>query len=89
MKGLMRMSRISETPKGVLETYDWQDVAEDLQERIEKAIEYINNFDVFKKFSFPLMKKWEENQVKSSIDYEFNDSLKKDLLKILNGGKNE
>ena len=32
------MSRISETPKGVLETYDWQDVAEDLQERINKAL---------------------------------------------------
>ena len=32
------MSRISETPKGVLETYDWQDVAKDLQERINKAL---------------------------------------------------
>lgn len=32
------MSRMSETPKGVLETYDWQDVAEDLQERINKAL---------------------------------------------------
>ena len=32
------MSRISETPKGVMETYDWQDVAEDLQERINKAL---------------------------------------------------
>ena len=29
------MSRMSETPKGVLETYDWEDVAEDLQERID------------------------------------------------------
>ena len=37
------MSRMSETPKGVMETYDWQDVAEDLQERIDKAIEYINS----------------------------------------------
>lgn len=29
---------MSETSKGVLETYDWQDVAEDLQERINKAL---------------------------------------------------
>ena len=37
------MSRISETLNCVLETYDWQDVAEDLQERIDKLKEYINN----------------------------------------------
>lgn len=30
------MSRISETPEGVLETYDWQDVAEDLKEQLDK-----------------------------------------------------
>jgi len=35
------MSRISETPKGVLETYDWQDVAEDLQEQLQEANESI------------------------------------------------
>lgn len=38
------MSRISETPKGVLETYDWQDVAEDLQERINKALTLLTAF---------------------------------------------
>lgn len=27
---------MSETPEGVLETYDWQDVAEDLQEQNEQ-----------------------------------------------------
>ena len=36
------MSRMSETPEGVLETYDWQDVAEDLQERIDKALTNID-----------------------------------------------
>lgn len=40
------MSRMSETPKGVMETYDWQDVAEDLQERIDKTIELINDLDI-------------------------------------------
>ena len=45
--------------------------------------EYINNYDVFKEFSFPLMKRDEENQVKSSIDYEFQTSIKKSLLQIL------
>lgn len=54
--------------------------------RCEKAVEYIKNFSVDKSFSFPLMKRWEENQVKASIDYEFNDTLKKDLLKILQNG---
>lgn len=57
----------------------------DYQKRFSKAIEYINNFNVFEKFSFPLMKKWEENQVKGSIDYELNDTLKKELLNILEG----
>lgn len=50
---------------------------------IEKINNYIDNYDVFKVFSFPLMKKWEENQVKSSIDYEFKTSLIKDLKDIL------
>lgn len=53
------------------------------KEVIDKIDKYINNYDVFKVFSFPLMKKWEENQVKSSIDYEFKTSLIKDLKDIL------
>ncbi len=50
---------------------------------IEKINNYIDNYDVFKVFNFPLMKKWEENQAKSSIDYEFKTSLIKDLKDIL------
>ena len=53
------------------------------------AIEYINNFDVFKEFSFPLMKRDIENQIKSSIDYEFKTSLLKELLEKLKGDNNE
>lgn len=53
------------------------------KEVIDKVNNYIDNYDVFKVFSFPLMKKWEENQVKSSIDYEFKTSLIKDLKDIL------
>lgn len=41
------MSRMSETPKGVMETYDWQDVAEDLQERIDKAIDFVDSFEYY------------------------------------------
>lgn len=55
--------------------------------RIYKAIEYIKDYDVFKEFSFPLMKRDEENQVKSSIEYEFNTSIKKELLDILRANK--
>ena len=53
------------------------------KERNENAIEYIKKYDVFKEFSFPLMKRDEENQVKSSIQYEFDTSIKKNLLEIL------
>ena len=53
------------------------------KEVIDKLNNYIDDYDVFKVFSFPLMKKWEENQVKSSIDYEFKTSLIKDLKDIL------
>lgn len=53
------------------------------KEVIDKLNNYIDNYDVFKIFSFPLMKKWEENQIKSSIDYEFKTSLIKDLKDIL------
>lgn len=53
------------------------------KEVIDKINNYIDNYDVFKVFSFPLMKKYEENQVKSSIDYEFKTSLIKDLKDIL------
>ena len=59
------------------------------KEVIDKAIEYINNYNVFKVFSFPLMKRWEEEQIKSSIDYEFKISLIKDLKDILKGDSNE
>ena len=53
------------------------------KEVIYKIDKYINDYNVFEVFSFPLMKRWEEEQVKSSIDYEFKTSLIKDLKDIL------
>lgn len=53
------------------------------KEVIDKINNYIDNYDIFKVFSFPLMKRWEEEQIKSSIDYEFKTSLVKDLKDIL------
>lgn len=53
------------------------------KEVIDKINNYIDNYDIFKVFSFPLMKRWEEEQVKSSIDYEFKTSLIKNLKDIL------
>ena len=53
------------------------------KEVIDKINNYIDNYDIFKVFSFPLMKRWEEEQVKSSIDYEFKSSLIKDLKDIV------
>ena len=57
-----------------------------LLESKEKIKNYIKNYDVFKEFSFPLMKREEENQVKSSIDYQFKSDLYKNLL-TLSGDK--
>ena len=54
-----------------------------LKEVIFKIDKYINDYNVFEVFSFPLMKRWEEEEVKSSIDYEFKTSLIKDLKDIL------
>lgn len=53
------------------------------KEVIDKIYKYINDYNVFEVFSFPLMKRWEEEQVKSSIDYELKTSLIKDLNNIL------
>lgn len=53
------------------------------KEVLDKIKEYINNYDVFKEFSFPLMKRDEEQQVLTSIKYEFDTSIKKNLDKIL------
>lgn len=57
----------------------------EMKNRIEKVNDFIDNYDVFKEFSFPLMKRDIENQIKSSIDYEFNCSFRKKLKNILNG----
>lgn len=64
---------------------------ESLKTIIKEARELIDNFDVFKEFTFPLMKRWEEEQVKSSINYEWNNSIKKPVLEILDkvGENNE
>ena len=53
------------------------------KEVIDKIDKYINDYNVFEVFSFPLMKRWEEQQAKSTIDYEFKKSLIKDLKDIL------
>lgn len=58
--------------------------ANDLEKALEQIEKYIYNFDVFKEFSFPLMKKEEEKEVQSSIDYEFKTSIQKNILDIIN-----
>lgn len=65
------------------EMVNWKEESQKQKEVIDKINNYIDNYDIFKVFSFPLMKKWEEEQVKSSIDYEFKSSLIKDLKDIL------
>ena len=65
------------------EMENWKQDTQKYKEVIDKINNYIDNYDVFKVFSFPLMKRWEEEQIKSSIDYEFKSSLIKDLKDIL------
>ena len=65
------------------EMINWKEESQKQKEVIDKINNYIDNYDIFKVFSFPLMKRWEEEQVKSSIDYEFKSSLIKDLKDIL------
>ena len=65
------------------EMVNWREESNKKKEIIDKINNYIDNYDIFKVFSFPLMKRWEEEQVKSSIDYEFKSSLIKDLKDIL------
>lgn len=97
------LKQLAENPKEMFDLLELQDKYNNLlkekielkrqikkkNEVIDKAIEYINNYNVFKVFSFPLMKRWEEEQIKSSIDYEFKISLIKDLKDILKGDSNE
>ena len=75
------------TPLGILAILDYisnlEQQCKKQKEVINKVNKYLNEYDVFKVFSFPLMKRWEEEQVKSSIDYEFKTSLVKDLKDIL------
>ena len=56
---------------------------ERLNNIIKEEREKVDNFDVFKEFTFPLMKRDEEQQVKSSIDYEWRKSIKEPILEIL------
>ena len=65
------------------EMINWKEESNKQKEVIDRLNNYIDNYDIFKVFSFPLMKRWEEEQVKSSIDYEFKSSLIKDLKDIL------
>ena len=68
----------------LLEDYEcFKNDCKKLKEVIDKIDKYINDYNVFEVFSFPLMKRWEEEQVKSSIDYEFKTSLIKYLKDIL------
>lgn len=64
--------------------YELYQEMERLNNIINELEKKINDFDVFKEFTFPLMKKWEEEQVKSSINYEWTKLIKEPFLDKLN-----
>ena len=75
--------RYSPTQLGKIERIE--NYITNLEQRNEKAIVFIDNYDVFKEFSFPLMKRDVEAQIKSSIDYEFKSTFRNKLKNILGG----
>lgn len=83
-------NKIKEQNLLLIEFQDMEQKVDIYKSRCEKANDFIDNYDVFKEFSFPLMKRDIENQIKSSIDYEFNSTFRKKLKNILNvSGENE
>ena len=46
------------------EIYNLEQQVKKQKEVINKVNKYLNEYDVFKVFSFPLMKRWEEEQIK-------------------------
>lgn len=57
--------------------------------QLKEVLYEIRNIDIFKEFSFPLMKRWEEQQVLSSIDYQFKNTFIRKINEILKGDNNE
>lgn len=50
--------------------------------KLKDILKEIKNIDVFKEFSFPLMKRWEEHQILSSIDYQFQSTFIKKIKEL-------
>lgn len=57
--------------------------------QLKEILNEIKNIDVFKEFSFPLMKRWEEQQVLSSIDYQFKNTFIKKIQELEKSDSNE
>lgn len=65
---------------------------DDLKQENKKLKEILNeikNIDIFKEFTFPLMKRWEEQQVLSSIDYQFKNTFIRKINELEKGDDNE
>ena len=56
--------------------------------KLKDVLKEIKNIDVFKEFSFPLMKSW-ISQVLSSLDYQFQSTFIKKIKKLENSDDNE
>lgn len=81
-----------EVPLTWCELYDIRDYINSLEQenkQLKEILNKIKNIDIFKEFSFPLMKRWEEQQVLSSIDYQFKTTFIKKINELEKGEQNE
>ena len=75
-----KVEKDKEIERLTAESTEWESKCYKYQDIIDELEKMIDNFDVFKEFTFPLMKRDEEQQVKSSIDYEWRKSIKEPFL---------
>lgn len=87
LKEIERLQRLLDIEKNKRKQFDKNNQL--LHSIIKEVREKVDNFDVFKEFTFPLMKRDEEQQVKSSINYEWRKSIKEPILEILDKVGNE
>lgn len=69
----------------LIDLCEYKDQVFEENKQLKEILNEIKNIDIFKEFSFPLMKRWEEQQVLSSIDYQFKTTFIKKINELEKG----